>query len=1535
MYNDDQPSILQLENNVQDQELSLWIRDCFIQQFDIEKILYRLDNDKNIKKQLKYLNPTHQLFDYYYYLIQTMSEFVNINQNIKKYLEYIAQSQSFQNQISERCHLIITQAESIDNLEYQIEQLFQIFFLLKDIDMNILKQSNISQIFTLQKIIEINFPECNYNALYKNFDQFLCLLQDSAEMQKYNNIPSYPQPLEFIQFGGENKQMFGKTKNHIESTQNYLNYLFNFQREDYIYNIREDIHYLSEKGFYKPIDVDTIDLYQDIRLISFEINNFDILWKISLEQFNLDGRKIKLIDWNYSKKLHLGSLICITNVECHPLLFGIITHRSQKQDDYNIKQRINLQFRFLGSKSQIMEFLNLLSQQTIFMECKTSTQAESLIYQLESIKKIQSLNYIDSFIQKNLFFKNSSQNFDTFLQQQQWSQLMSTLDEQQQKAIQYIVYENLALIQGLPGTGKTHCAILAVRILIKNMLEKDKPIMIVCQNNHTLDYFLEKIIEYIPINQVARLGGSSESAIVQKCLFKTKSKIDFDQVEFQELKKCLHIIFNRLIQYDYTIDAQYITRFWPQLKDKLINDFLLKIDLNNSQIDDVAQNQILNSWINVKQLIDSILQFETQLFQVHQNFQKEQIIEQIELNNIFGQQTKQSFNQQDQDQQTLNFSLQNESPTSPFEQFNSQNQNESNLHYNFKGIEKIQECLQDKTLNFWELNYNDICEIIKYLKYLKYQEDCLLFEKIYRKFKKMSQTLNDLNDSFHIKKLNEYEIIGVTFSDAAYYNNILTQLNSKVLIIEEADEVLKSDITTILTNNVKRLILIGNEVNLANSFNSYHQKNIDLFRRLNPNTIFRENKIPQVILSTQRRMEARINDFVSMFDTKNYLDDQILIQISNKKEIIGLNSNIFIFNHYQLEQIDSKSKENAEEAEMIFQMVQYLIQVGYKESQITILSIFQKQVQGLKKKFMNQNQQQVKVETVNNYLGEENDIVIISLVINDNHHLYQKKKNQQKIKIAFSRAKLGLYVFGNFDFLQINSDKPQILYELIKDFKRLTFLEKLITLAEIKNFYSDTITLKCRTHGKQSYVQKSSDWFKFKAGCCDQVCNQNFDKCNHTCQEICHLGNHPENNCQEQCQRILQCGHKCQQLCRVQCTCTQMIYVTLPVCNHRALINCGQDPAEVLCLQDQELQFLNCKHLIHYQCYQREDFLYKCQHACDNLLQCGHLCSKKCWEICQPCEQKCVKRRNCGHLDECQNLCYQSCSPCNQKITIQLDCGKHSIQNKCFQIQNHILKEIQAPPFFLKSKIGSHYLIQIMQMLKNGQKEPNFIFKQVEDYKCKNPCTKPRKCGHIFECKNFCSQECTQCEQVITLSLECGHKYQLLCKDQNNLLQNQLSKNEQKILSQCQHQKNQLSFETYQSCSQIIRNQIGYKIKCQQVCNRQRQCGHIDPCINKCGQKCSPCQYIITKTLDCRHELQIECSSENLQCNRPCTKIRECLHYYPCSNYCSQPCSPCQVEILINLPCGHQKLVKCYNKENEQQRLVENEQNCEYCQNYF
>ncbi|CAD8152857.1 unnamed protein product [Paramecium octaurelia] len=1467
----------ELEFNLQDYE----IREFFIQKFDIEEIKCRLDNDVGIKQKLKYMTPIHKSFDYYYYLIKTIGESDNPSQHTKKYLEYLVKSQSFQNIISERCYLLITQANSIDNLEDQIEQLFQIFFFLKDIDINILQKSNISLIFTLQKIIEINYTEYKFNELFQKFDDFLILILNSTQLQQYKTIPAHPQPLECIQYRAENNQIFGQTNEQFENSASYLDFLFNFLREDYIYYIREQINYLSEKGFIKPIarsDTFNIDLYQDIKLIQFEINNLHIKWKIAIKQFDLDQRYMRdHIDWNYSNKLQIGSLICITNIECHPLLFGIIINRDKQQDEYEISNRINLEFRFLGPKSQIMEFLNLLSQQTILMDCKTEKQFEAQLYNLETIKKMQYLP------QTNLILENQQPPYfyQNYLLSRCFSQLLSTCDKEQEKAMQLILFEKVAFIQGLPGTGKTYCATRAVAILNQRLSQVDKPILIVCYNNHTLDHFLEKLLQFIPADQIVRLGGNSKSAKINSYMFQSRSNLDFDQKEFKELKNQLKLIFNRLIQYDYTINAQDITRLWPELRDKLINDFLKERDLNNSQIDVLIQNQILNSWINVKPFADDrFLQFESKKFGLHVITQKEKITQQVRQNNVFGTRTTQVNDLQDYDQELSN---QNEELLTPIEQFNKQNQNQSNLHYNFRGIEMIQLCLQDDTFNIWELNYEDIGEIIKYLKYLKYQEDCLLFEKTYKKYKKLSQTLQNLKDSYDLQKLNEYQVIGVTVTDAAYCSHILTQLNSKVLVVEEAEQILLSNLVTILTNNFEHVILFGNYFNLEEQLQNYDQTNYYFLKNI------QNQKIPSVVLSTQRRMKTNIADFMRSINNQNIADHHDILETINTMQVKGLDSDFFIFNNEPFGDLCRKSKENEQEAEMIVQMVQYLIQAGNKESQITVLSLYQQQVQLIKEKFRNENQNQVRVETVDDYLGEENDIVIVSLIIINNKKKLCKSKYQNRIKTAFSRAKLGLYVFG-----YIKYSRQTTLYN--------SFLSKFLSLLQDKDYLKNYITLKCHIHGKLRRIDQSSHLLNMQGGCC---CN------NHTCRKQYLQNIQNQNDCQEICQNILPCRHQCQQRCQAQCICTTAYHCNLPGCNHIAKIQCGQDLTNFLCQQDLSVCFIStCKHTTKFKCYQKENFLYQCQHVCDKVLQCGHTCQKLCWENCQPCAQN---------------------------IIISLYCGIHKIQKKCFEIQNHLINGLKLSPYFFNSKIGKEFFYRILESLTKGMIKDVPKLDQIEGFKCKIPCSRPRKCGHKFKCSNLCSQQCTPCEQVILITLKCGHKYQYLCKDVTVALKGLLPNEYFEKQFQCEHEKKQQGFENCIQCRDKIIKNLEEQIICKEKCIRKRSCRHEDPCLNQCCYECSPCLQIMQISLDCGHQKFVECFSNNTQCSQPCVKTRACEHYYPCSNYCSQPCSPCQVEIAITLPCGHLTLAKCHTVQTTSTGIVQqgDEQECGYCSRIY
>ena len=75
----------------------------------------------------------------------------------------------------------------------------------------------------------------------------------------------------------------------------------------------------------------------------------------------------------------------------------------------------------------------------------------------------------------------------------------------------------------------------------------------------------------------------------------------------------------------------------------------------------------------------------------------------------------------------------------------------------------------------------------------------------------------------------------------------------------------------------------------------------------------------------------------------------------------------------------------------------------------------------IKKVLDSKNLKNVKVQTVDNYQGEENEIVILSLVRSNNQGSIGFVKLDNRINVALSRARVALYVFGNFKCIRQNS----------------------------------------------------------------------------------------------------------------------------------------------------------------------------------------------------------------------------------------------------------------------------------------------------------------------------------------------------------------------------------------------------------------------------------------------------------------------------------------------------------------------------------
>ena len=99
------------------------------------------------------------------------------------------------------------------------------------------------------------------------------------------------------------------------------------------------------------------------------------------------------------------------------------------------------------------------------------------------------------------------------------SQLLreENFDTKQRKAIENVLKRRLALIQGPPGTGKTFVGSRIIKMLLTAKRKYSVfswPIFIVCFTNHTLDQFLEKILEYTKM--VLRLGGRSKNDKLKK-----------------------------------------------------------------------------------------------------------------------------------------------------------------------------------------------------------------------------------------------------------------------------------------------------------------------------------------------------------------------------------------------------------------------------------------------------------------------------------------------------------------------------------------------------------------------------------------------------------------------------------------------------------------------------------------------------------------------------------------------------------------------------------------------------------------------------------------------------------------------------------------------------------------------------------------------------------------------------------------------------------------------------------------------------------
>ena len=244
----------------------------------------------------------------------------------------------------------------------------------------------------------------------------------------------------------------------------------------------------------------------------------------------------------------------------------------------------------------------------------------------------------------------------------------------------------------------------------------------------------------------------------------------------------------------------------------------------------------------------------------------------------------------------------------------------------------------------------------------------------------------------------------------------------------------------------------------------------------------------------------------------------------NYDQIRGVESNIFFIDHRQPEMGDEelKSKSNDFEAKYIAKLCKYFLNQDYEPSQITVLTPYTGQLLLLKCYMPKKVFEGVRVCAVDNYQGEENDIILLSLVRSNSEGKLGFLAEDNRVCVLLSRAKMGLYVMGNFSMLA----------------EKTALWDNVVHTLRTEQKIGPSLALQCSNHPKYKVEAKeANDFNKVPEGGCLEPCDFRLP-CGHACALLCHPydKDHKKYECKKRCAKtICDRGHKCKKQCYETC----------------------------------------------------------------------------------------------------------------------------------------------------------------------------------------------------------------------------------------------------------------------------------------------------------------------------------------------------------------------------------------------------------------
>ncbi|KAF8321989.1 P-loop containing nucleoside triphosphate hydrolase protein [Cantharellus anzutake] len=657
-----------------------------------------------------------------------------------------------------------------------------------------------------------------------------------------------------------------------------------------------------------------------------------------------------------------------------------------------------------------------------------------------------------------------------------------TLDVSQRTSFIASLSQRLSLIQGPPGTGKSFIGALLAKALYTYTKER---ILVVCYTNHALDQFLEDLMKIgIPSEQIVRLGGKANPAMDKLSLYG----------EARKKYKRTHGDWNDIREAERNADnlRQSIPRAFPK---------------------EWAKNSMPSN-----QTLLGLLEFEDpeyyQAFCIPSSDDGMQMVARgkaIDRYYLLKQWRA------------------------------GKGAGVLASHPHIKSHRRV-----------WSLPAPQRQGILS--KWF----DTLLEEEVQRLSKMVVQHNKEMDrkeavfSRGHAAVLNAKRIIAATTTGAAKYRDDIKASSPDVLLVEEAGEILESHIISAIGGSIHQAILIGDHKQLRPKVNDYKLtvekgEGYDLNRSLFERLVLKG--YPHHTLQAQHRMRPEISRFVREMTYPNLLDAP---KTSGRADVRGLQANVVFIDHHYPEDVqnqnEDRSKANSFEADMVLRIVKYLGQQGYGTDNLVILTPYLGQLSLLRNMLSKTHdpvlndldsydlvkaglvpeatakaaKKQIRLATIDNYQGEESEIVVASLTRSNDEHDIGFMSSPERLNVLLSRARDGLIIIGNsstFWHSRKGSKTWEPFFQLLRE----------------GNCMYDGLPVLCPRHPDRTSLLRSPGDFETHApeGGCLEPCGEILNCGIHPCPSKCHqLVDHSKIKCKMKVVTKCANGHKIHKECQ-------------------------------------------------------------------------------------------------------------------------------------------------------------------------------------------------------------------------------------------------------------------------------------------------------------------------------------------------------------------------------------------------------------------